>query len=155
MRKSIDAYVKSIAHDSAEFIVIESESIADYIIQSAEYASGYREYFDDNELDEIGEPTDEQIDKLKAYLTENYDYLPNPRDGKRRIVLFNIIDFDEFISEFNRQKAEKELPMLLESAECVFEDGNYLIWIDDDQNVVNSAKQFLQNNRVKFLVKKS
>lgn len=155
MRKSIDTYVNSIAHDSAEFIVIESGSIADYIIQSAEYVSGYGEYFDDDELDETGEPTDEQVDELKAYLNDNYDYLPNPRDGKRRIVLFNIIDFDEFVSEFNRQKVEKELPMLLESAECVFEDGNYLMWIDDDKNVANAAQEFLKSNKVKFLVKKS
>lgn len=155
MRKSIDTYVQSIAHDNTEFIVNGSESIADYIIESAENGTGYEEYFDDDELDETGELTDEQIDELKAYLNENYDYLPNPRDGKRRIVLCNIVDFDEFLSELNRQKAEKELPMLLNDAECVFEDGNCLIWIDDDQNVVNSAKQFLKDNGVKFFVRKS
>lgn len=155
MRKSIDTYVQGIAHDNAEFIVNGSESIADYIIQSAENGTGYGEYFDDDELDETGEPTDEQIEELKAYLNENYDYLPNPRDGKRRIVLCNIVDFDEFQSEFNRQKAEKELPMLLNDAECVFEDGDCLMWIDDDNNVVNAAKNFLQSNRVKFLVRNS
>ena len=123
MRKSIDNYIKSIAHDDAEFIVNGSESIADYIIKTAENGTGYEEFFDDDELDETGEPTDEQIDELKDYLNENYDYLPNFRDGKRRIVLCDIIDFDEFQSEFNRQKAEKKLPMLLNDAECVFEDG--------------------------------
>ena len=155
MKKSIDTYIKSVAHDEAEFIVSGSESIADYIIKTAQYRTGYEEFFDDDELDETGEPTQEQIDELKAYLNENYDYLPNFRDGKRRIVLCNIINFDEFQSEFNRQKAEKELPMLLNDAECVFEAGNCLMWIDDDQNVVNAAKYFLQSNRVKFLVRNS
>ena len=155
MRKSIDTYVQGIAHDDAEFIVNGSESIADYIIQTAENGTGYEEFFDDDELDETGEPTDEQIDELKAYLNQNYNYLPNFRDGKRRIVLCDIIDFDEFQSEFNRQKAEKELPMLLNDAECVFEDGNCIMWIDDDNNVVNAAKNFLQSNRVKFLVRNS
>lgn len=155
MRKSIDTYVQGIAHDNAESIINGYDSIADYIISTAENGTGYEEFFDNNELDETGEPTDNQIEELKDYLNENYGYLPNPRDGKRRIVLFNIIDFDEFVSEFNRQKAEKELPMLLESAECVFEDGNCLVWIDDDQNVINSAKQFLHSNGVKFFIKKS
>ena len=155
MRKSIDTYVQGIAHDDAEFIVNGSESIADYIIKTAENGTGYEEFFDDDELDETGEPTDEQIDELKAYLNQNYNYLPNFRDGKRRIVLCDIIDFDEFQSEFNRQKAEKELPMLLNDAECVFEDGNCLMWIDDDNNVVNAAKNFLQSNRVKFIVRNS
>lgn len=45
--------------------------------------------------------------------------------------------------------------MLLNDAECVFEDGNCLMWIDDDQNVVNAAKYFLQSNRVKFLIRNS
>lgn len=76
MKKSIDTYIKSIAHDEAEFIVNGSESIADYIINTAEYGTGYEEFFDDDELDETGEPTQEQIDELKAYLNENYDYLP-------------------------------------------------------------------------------
>ena len=155
MRKSIDTYVHGIAHDNAEFIVNGSESIADYIIKTAENGTGYEEFFDDDELDETGEPTDEQIDELKAYLNQNYNYLPNFRDGKRRIVLFDIIDFDEFQSEFNRKKAEKELPMLLNDAEFVFEDGNCLMWIDDDNNVVNAANNFLRSNRVKFLVRNS
>lgn len=155
MRKSIDTYVHGISHDNAEFIVNGSESIADYIIKTAENGTGYEEFFDDDELDETGEPTDEQIDELKDYLNENYDYLPNFRDGKRRIVLCNIIDIEEFQSEFNRQKAEKELPILLNDAEFVFDDGNCLMWIDDDNNVVNAAKNFLQSNRVKFIVRNS
>lgn len=155
MRKSIDTYVHGISHDNAEFIVNGSESIADYIIKTAENGTGYEEFFDDDELDETGEPTDEQIDELKDYLNENYDYLPNFRDGKRRIVLCDIIDFDEFQSEFNRQKTEKELPILLNDAEFVFEDGNCLMWIDDDNHVVNAAKNFLQSNSVKFIVRNS
>ena len=140
--------MKIIAHDDAEFIVNGSESIADYIIQTAENGTGYEEVFDDDELDETGEPTE-------AYLNENFEYLPSPRDGKRRIVLCNIFDFDDFLSELNRQKAGKELPMLLNDAECVNEDGNCLMWIDDDQNVIDSAKHFLKKNGVKFIVKKS
>lgn len=155
MRKSIDAYVNIIAHDDAEFIVSGSDSIADYIIQTAENGTGYEEFFDDDELDETGEPTWMQIGVLKAYLNQNYNYLPNFRDGKRRIVLCNIVDFDDFLSELNIQKAGKELPMLLNDAECVNEDGNCLMWIDDDQNVIDSAKHFLKKNGVKFLVKKS
>ena len=155
MRKSINAYVQGIAHDNAEFIVNGSESIADYIIQTAENGNGFEEFFDDKELDETGEPTEDQIDELKAYLKENYDYLPSHRDGKRRIVLCNIVDFDDFMSELNRQKAGKELPMLLNDAECVYEDGNCLMWIDDDHNVIDSAKHFLKKKGVKFIVKKS
>lgn len=155
MRKSIDTYVQGIAHDNAESIINGYDSIADYIIQTAENGTGYEEFFDDDELDETGEPTEDQVDELKAYLNENYDYLPSPRDGKRRIVLCNIVDYDDFLSELNRQKAGKELPMLLNDAECVFEDGNCLMWIDDDQNVINSAKQFLHSNEVKFFIKKS
>ena len=155
MRKSINAYVQGIAHDNAEFIVNGSESIADYIIQTAENGTGYEEFFDYDELEETGDPTEDQVDELKAYLNENYDYLPSPRDGKRRIVLCNIIDFDDFLSDLNRQKAGNELPMLLNDAECVYEDGNCLMWIDDDHNVIDSAKHFLKKNGVKFLVKKS
>lgn len=70
-------------------------------------------------------------------------------------MLCNIIDFDDFLSDLNRKKAGNELPMLLNDSECVYEDGNCLMWIDDDQNVIESAKHFLKKNGVKFLVKKS
>ena len=77
MRKSIDTYVQSIANDNKEFIVEGGyESVADYIINDADNGIGYNEYFDDSELDESGEPTDEQIDELKEYLNDNYNYLP-------------------------------------------------------------------------------
>lgn len=77
MRKSIDTYVQSIARENKQFIIEGGyESIADYIISGSEYGTGYYEYFDDSELDESGEPTEEQIDELKEYLNDNYNYLP-------------------------------------------------------------------------------
>lgn len=77
MRKSIDTYVKSIASENKQSILEGGyESVADYIISNAENGIGYNEYFDDSELDESGEPTQEQIDELKNYLNDNYDYMP-------------------------------------------------------------------------------
>ena len=77
MRKSIDTYVKSIASDNKQFILEGGYgSVADYIISNAENGTGYNEYFDDSEFDESGEPTQEQIDELKNYLNDNYDYMP-------------------------------------------------------------------------------
>ena len=77
MKKSIDTYVQSIASDDKQFIIEGGyESIADYIISGADNGTGYYEYFDDSELDESGEPTEEQIDELKEYLNDNYNYLP-------------------------------------------------------------------------------
>ena len=73
MRKSIDTYVKSIVSDNKQFILEGGyESVADYIISNAENGNGYNEYFDDSELDESGEPTQEQIYELKNYLNDNY-----------------------------------------------------------------------------------
>ena len=77
MRKSIDTYVKSIASDNKKFILEGGyKSVADYIIRDAENGIGYNEYFDDSELDESGEPTEEQIYEFKEYLNDNYNYLP-------------------------------------------------------------------------------
>lgn len=77
MRKSIDTYVQSIASDNKEFIIEGGyESVAYYIISNAENGTGYNEYFDDSELDESGEPTEEQVDELKNYLNGNYNYIP-------------------------------------------------------------------------------
>ena len=76
MRKSIDTYVHGIAHDNSESIINGYESIADYIISTAENGTGYKEYFDNNELDENGEPPYDKIEELKDYLNENYGYLP-------------------------------------------------------------------------------
>lgn len=78
MRKSIDTYVQSIAYDNAQHIKEGGYvSIADYIISNAENGTGWTEYFDEIELEEPAfEPTDEQIEELKDYLNENYNYLP-------------------------------------------------------------------------------
>ena len=40
MRKSIDTYVQGIAHDNAESIINGYDSIADYIISTAENGTG-------------------------------------------------------------------------------------------------------------------
>ena len=77
MRKSIDTYVQSIVRDNKRFIIEgEYESVADYIISGAENGTGYYEYFDNSELDESGEPTQEQIDELKNFLSDNFNYIP-------------------------------------------------------------------------------
>ena len=77
MRKSIDTYVQSIVRDNKRFITEGGyESVADYIISGAENGTGYYEYFDDSELDESGEPTQDQIDELKNFLSDNYNYIP-------------------------------------------------------------------------------
>lgn len=77
MRKSIDTYVQSIVRDNKRFILEGGyESVADYIISGAENGTGYYEYFDDSELDESGEPTQEQIDELKNFLSDNFNYIP-------------------------------------------------------------------------------
>ena len=76
MKKSIDTYIQSIAHDNKQYIVEgRYDSIADYIISGAENGIGYYEYFDDLELNG-DEPSTEQIDELKNYLNDNYNYLP-------------------------------------------------------------------------------
>ena len=77
MRKSIDTYVQSIVRDNKRFIIEGGyESVADYIISGAENGTGYYEYFDNSELDESGEHTQEQIDELKNFLSDNYNYIP-------------------------------------------------------------------------------
>ena len=77
MRKSIDTYVQSIVRDNKRFIIEGGyESVADHIISGAENGTGYYEYFDNSELDESGEPTQEQIDELKNFLSDNYNYIP-------------------------------------------------------------------------------
>lgn len=77
MRKSIDTYVQSIVRDNKRFIIEGGyESVADYIISGAENGTGYYEYFDNSELDESGEPTQGQIDELKNFLSDNFNYIP-------------------------------------------------------------------------------
>lgn len=75
MRKSIDTYVQSIAHDDKLYIIENGMTVAEYIINNAENGTGYYEFFDDSEL-ESNEPSEEQIDKLKEYLNNNYSYIP-------------------------------------------------------------------------------
>ena len=72
MRKSIDTYIQSIARDNEQEIRENYMTVADYIINDAENCTGYYELFDDEELDETGEPSEAQIEELKAYLREHY-----------------------------------------------------------------------------------
>lgn len=72
MRKSIDTYIKAIAHDNEQVIRENYMTVADYIINDAKNCTGYYEFFDDKELDETGEPTEAQIEDLKVYLREHY-----------------------------------------------------------------------------------
>lgn len=72
MRKSIDTYIKAIAHDNEQEIRENYMTVADYIINDAKNCTGYYEFFDEKELDETGEPSLVQIDELVAYLRENY-----------------------------------------------------------------------------------
>ncbi len=78
MKKAIDIYVQSIARDNAAVICEGGyTSIADYIITTADSASSYNEFFDDSELLAPScEPTEEQIEELKDYLNEYYNYMP-------------------------------------------------------------------------------
>jgi hypothetical protein len=78
MRNSIDTYVQSIVRENEQYITEGGyESVADYIISDADNGTGWAEYFDDSELEEPRcEPTEEQIDELKEYLNDNYNYLP-------------------------------------------------------------------------------
>lgn len=77
MKHSIDTYIASIVHDNAEFILQGGyASVADYIITTADNGTGYYEFFDDCELGEEGEPTDEQVDEIKDHLRKLYNFLP-------------------------------------------------------------------------------
>ncbi len=78
MKNNIDNYIDGIIHDNEDAIMNGwYSSISDYIIHNAENGAGWYEYFDDSETeDNLGEPTQEQIDELEAYLEENYNYLP-------------------------------------------------------------------------------
>lgn len=85
MRKSIDTYVQSIAHDNDQYILDGGyESVAEYIIATAENGNGFGEFFDAAELQDNGdEPTEEQIDELKDYLNDNYNFVSDvDKDGK-------------------------------------------------------------------------
>lgn len=60
---------------SGAIALIGAELLVKFI-SGAENGTGYYEYFDDSELDESGEPTQEQIDELKNFLSDNYNYIP-------------------------------------------------------------------------------
>ena len=79
MKKNIDNYIGSIVHDNEDAIMNGYySSISDYIIHNAENCAGWDDYFDDSETeDNLGEPTQEQIDELVEYLDDNYNYLPS------------------------------------------------------------------------------
>lgn len=72
MRKSIDTYIKAIAHDNEQEIRENYMTVAHYIINDADNCTGYYDYFDADELGEDGEPTEAQINELVAYLRKNY-----------------------------------------------------------------------------------
>lgn len=73
MRKSIGTYLKAIMHGNEDYIRDNYASFADYILDNAINNTGWREFFDDSELDETGEPSKEQIDEAKKYLYQYYD----------------------------------------------------------------------------------
>lgn len=73
MRKSIDTYLNSIMHDNEDYIRENYDSFAVYILDNAINSTGWWEFFDDNELDETGEPSEEQIDEVKMHLYQYYN----------------------------------------------------------------------------------
>lgn len=76
MKKNIDACINTIAHDNElEIKKGGYKSVANYIIiMSEKYAYfGYSWYFDKEELDENFEPSEAQVDELKAYLFANHN----------------------------------------------------------------------------------
>lgn len=78
MRRSIDRYIQDIVHDYAEYIINGGyKSIADYFISSSEDGTGWYDLFDDEELEPPScEPSKKQIEEVKKYLLDNYNYLP-------------------------------------------------------------------------------
>lgn len=79
MKKNIESYIRGIVRDNEETINNGGyTSVADYIINSAESAGNWYEYFDDCELEKPAcEPSEEQIEELKNYLNDNWDELPD------------------------------------------------------------------------------
>lgn len=76
MKKDIDICIKTIAHDNELQIKKGGyKSVADYIISMSEKYTyfGYSWYFDKEELDENLEPSEAQVNELKAYLLANYN----------------------------------------------------------------------------------
>ena len=72
MKSNIRQYIESIAHDNKEYI---NSTIANYVVENAENSDSWNEFFNLNELEENqGEVTDEQIQEVKDYLLENFNY---------------------------------------------------------------------------------
>lgn len=71
MKKSIDTLIEGAARDNAAYI---DATIANYLIESAESEEfGWNWFFDCEEIEENGEPTDEQISEVKDYLNNYWD----------------------------------------------------------------------------------
>lgn len=79
MKKNIDNYINAIVRDNEEIINNGGyTSVADYIINSAESAGNWYEYFDNSELEEPAcETSEEQIEELKSYLNDNWGVMPD------------------------------------------------------------------------------
>lgn len=66
MRKSIDTYIKAIAHDNEQEIRENYMTVADYIINDAENNTGYYEFFDDDiEVLQRYDLLEERLEQLK------------------------------------------------------------------------------------------
>lgn len=70
MKKSIDNYIESIVHECGCYI--GNNTIAEYIIKSAEHSGSWNEFFDDDELNG-GDASETDIEYLKEYLELCWD----------------------------------------------------------------------------------
>lgn len=71
MKKAIDTLIKGVARENADYI---DTTVARYLIDSAESEEfGWHWFFDGEEIEENGEPTDEQISEVKDYLNNYWD----------------------------------------------------------------------------------
>lgn len=106
MRHSIDTYIQGIINDNKSYILDGGyTSVADYLISEAENGLGWIEFFDDEELDG-GEPSEEQIDNLRGFLSRNYDYLPIDDDDDLMTAL-EAIDKDASVPDAIDRAAEQ------------------------------------------------
>ncbi len=69
---------------------------------------------------------------------------------KKRIVLIDVIDFDEA-----KAHLEKELPMFLCGSEFKTHEDKYCMFVDDDKETVAAAKNFLKREGFRFLIDES
>ena len=133
MKKNIDTYVQSIIHDNEQYIIDGGyESIADYLIHTSENGNGFYDFFDDSETeDNLGEPTEEQIDEVRDYLTDNYDYLPAGVDGDGKIYR---------LSSVKPYKDNMEVSFLNEHHES---DGINITWDNFRDEEDRPVKEYL------------